>query len=400
MKSSTSKIQALLQDVSTMANFKKLVDANPKQEYNETTLEQAFDRYVQLNDALLESAEKGLMDELTFTRRNLIETTLTEIQQYSQNAQQLIPAINRLSDAVENSRILLRIAKTLTIDIHSNELSRLRSKYKKTLESVENTEQLLQQAHTCFEGIKDIADQVDTMDIPEKLSTVQKQADEVNLKRNDIIAFAENIDITKKEVDGIKTDLLNRIKEDIETLLEKSKKLISDAETALELKQTEGIAMAISARLNKFSTSRSPGWWLFGALVFVALTLGFAIVMATGKFGGASSDAVGNISLIVSRIFVTLIGVAGAGFCASQFNKLRNLKEDYEYKVVLTKSILAFANKIKEYDSEDGSKLSEYLTKVLAEIHQDPLRDRRYGKKEDSVSVVQSITDLIKEIKQ
>jgi len=70
---------------------------------------------------------------------------------------------------------------------------------------------------------------------------------------------------------------------------------------------------------------------------------------------------------------------------------LRNLEEDYEYKVVLTKSILAFANKIKDIDN---TKVADYLTQVLNELHQDPLRNRKEKGDEKSLISIDNMDKL------
>jgi hypothetical protein len=42
--------------------------------------------------------------------------------------------------------------------------------------------------------------------------------------------------------------------------------------------------------------------------------------------------------------------VLSATFCATQYNKQKNLIEDYAYKTVLSKSFIAFAEELKKHD--------------------------------------------------
>ena len=62
--------------------------------------------------------------------------------------------------------------------------------------------------------------------------------------------------------------------------------------------------------------------------------------------------------------------------------KQKNLAEDYAYKSVLTKSIVAFSEELREKDSEG---YSQYISTVLKEIHQDPLRKR--SKEKDEITI-------------
>ncbi|MDR0907449.1 MAG: hypothetical protein LBM63_02390 [Rikenellaceae bacterium] len=89
----------------------------------------------------------------------------------------------------------------------------------------------------------------------------------------------------------------------------------------------------------------------------------------------------------------------GALFCANQYTKQRNIAEDYAYKTVLSKSIVAFSEELREKDPE---RYAEYISTVLREIHQDPLRRRGKDKDEvslkDSAGLVDKIIDLLRTV--
>ena len=74
--------------------------------------------------------------------------------------------------------------------------------------------------------------------------------------------------------------------------------------------------------------------------------------------------------------------LTGAMFCARQYVKQKNLIEDYAYKTVLTKSIVAFSEEFK-----GKAQYSQYIETVLREIHQDPLRQRGKDKEKDKDEV-------------
>lgn len=73
--------------------------------------------------------------------------------------------------------------------------------------------------------------------------------------------------------------------------------------------------------------------------------------------------------------------IYAAIFCSQQYVKQKNLVEDYAYKSVLSKSIIAFSEELRKNDPE---KYTEYLSTVLREIHHDPLRKRGKEKEDDS----------------
>ena len=85
-----------------------------------------------------------------------------------------------------------------------------------------------------------------------------------------------------------------------------------------------------------------------------------------------------------------------AMFCSNQYVKQKNIIEDYAYKTVLAKSIIAFSEELRVKEPE---KYAEYLSTVLKEIHKDPLRKR--GKDKDDITsrgaigLVEKIIEII-----
>jgi hypothetical protein len=116
---------------------------------------------------------------------------------------------------------------------------------------------------------------------------------------------------------------------------------------------------------HKHIIKRTISLWIVGASICLLIAFGVTIWIATTNINSAS--------LIIARIVAVAISLAGATFCAKQYIKQRNITEDYAYKAVLSKSIVAFTEEIKKRDEE---RVAEYLTKVLDEIHKDPLRTR------------------------
>ena len=85
--------------------------------------------------------------------------------------------------------------------------------------------------------------------------------------------------------------------------------------------------------------------------------------------------------------------ITGAIFCANQYTKQKNLIEDYAYKTTIAKSIIAFSEELRTKDPE---RYAEYISTILKEIHQDPLRKR--GKNSDEFSLDKESTGLIEKL--
>ena len=100
-----------------------------------------------------------------------------------------------------------------------------------------------------------------------------------------------------------------------------------------------------------------------------------------------------SLHIFISRISMIPLTLAGAMFCARQYVKQKNLIEDYAYKTVLAKSIVAFSEELRQGDDKN---YSEYISVMLKEIHQDPLRSR--GKDKDSEVEIKGTFGLLERL--
>ena len=96
---------------------------------------------------------------------------------------------------------------------------------------------------------------------------------------------------------------------------------------------------------------------------------------------------------LIGRLSLIPFTLLGALFCANQYVKQKNLIEDYAYKAVLSKSIVAFSENLRDNDPE---KYAEYISIVLREIHQDPLRKR--GKDKDDEITIKDSTGIVNKV--
>ncbi len=418
MRPTTEGVKAILENEQIVTSINNLMIANPTHEIQETTISEVYEGYLDIRSLLLESIEKGVFDELPFVRRNAILSNLQQIQRFLTNIAQLIPQYNSLYDQVQIIRLPRLVTKTFDSDVEIKDLTNLRRRYKRIVKDLSDSEaiknqidQIKDETESSFETINEIVQKGSNFntllsetqeELEKKIEIINDSEQDIENKKKEILAFASNVEKSDQKLIKIENELQNSIKQKIEENIDLAEGLIKEASEALELKQTEGISRAYSSRLEKLTSEKTNKYWLMGALGFVLITFIFGFLLTGGKisiFGliieFSGSD---NIAFIVGRILLTGIGIAGAVFCANRYVNLKNLEEDYEYKVVLSKSILAFANKIKDIDKD---KVAEYLTKVLSDLHQDPQRDRK-ANKEDKVNInsMSQLTELFTKWKE
>lgn len=418
MKPTTTQIKTILEDESILNSIENLQSTHPTYQANETTIQEAIENFLDIRSVILESIEKGIFEEVPFNRRNSILNNLNSIKQYHNNVSQFLSHYNSLNDQFHLINISRRVNEDLDVNLEFKELNRLRRKYKKVLEEIGESEDIQEKLKEIFvhsndsvEDLKIVKERGDDLDltlkkirkeIELKQESIEVSEQDIENRKKEILAFFENIQKNENKLQKIEEDLSTKINESIASKTKRAKELISEAEQALELKQTEGISKAYSSRLEKLTNEKTKTHWLIAAIVFVFITLMTGFLLTGGTISISSFNlgfsATENIAFVIGRIIVTGIGISGAVFCANRYVHLKNLEEDYEYKVVLSKSILAFSNKIRELDKD---KLAEYLTQVLNDLHQDPLRERKSYREDRSKSInLNQIPELLQKWKE
>ncbi|MFY0698625.1 MAG: hypothetical protein JXR11_12280 [Balneola sp.] len=418
MKPITESVSLLINDENLLKNLQKLSTSHPDTVINESTFEEVFNEFIDIKEAINESINKEYFEDIAFNRRNALNNNLKNLQKFSSDQNRVIQQFHSVKDQVQLMGLMDIYLKNLNFSKEFKEVASLRRKYRNIEKDLSNAKSInneiaiiskkSNESYTTISEIEkkslDLKEKIDLerSEIEHKLKLISDSEQEVEDRKQQIIAFQKKIESTEEKILSIEGELGSRIKEDIDTKLISAKKLIEEAETALELKQTEGISAAYSSRLGKLSNTKRNTFWLIGSIAFMLLTLilGFLIAGINIEFGSFSIgfNAEENIGFLIGRIILTGIGLGGAIFCANRYVNLKNLEEDYEYKVVLSKSILAFSNKISEIDKD---RLPEYLIRVLDELHQDPLRDRKNkNSKEFDISMLNQLKILLDKWKE
>jgi hypothetical protein len=241
------------------------------------------------------------------------------------------------------------------------------------------------------DDFKDLAEKATENEetIATKLEEVQESEDVFN-------DFIKKIDIREKQLEKQNTSTqdyektLTKYSKRQQEIEEESQNLIDKAIQALNYSNATGLSAAFSAQHTFANDKWSKRGWLIGAGVSISVTLLLGIWVVTGW--GIDPNIKNPIMSIVGRLSMIPFALLAAIFCANQYVKQKNLVEDYAYKTVLAKSIIAFSEELRTKEPE---KYAEYLSTILKEIHQDPLRKR--GKEKDEVTL-KDTTGLVEKI--
>lgn len=414
MKQVTQQIYTILNDENLIKQLDNHVAVNPKLTQGDVQLDEGVERFKFLRKLMIEEIDSGAFDEISFNRRNTILSILNAIDQQRGNPNQVLSQIENLYDNVVISGLFYRRIGKKDYEAELKSVTKLKSSYTRFVNQFDQTKKSLEfitkkkteleeilnstnEVKTKVDGLKRDSDNTlnqineNYNNTNNVLSKIKEVEGDVEKRKLQIVAFHENVEEYKNNIE----ELEQKAKEIIDKESEIDR-LISEAETALQLKSAQGISAAFAAQYDAASNPKISKNWIRGAigLLIVAIALTIWIV---GGWGIENKD---EISSIIGRVVAVAIAISGATFCAKQYIKQKNIAEDYAYKATLSKSIIAFTDEIKNRENTDGNQVSKYLEKVLNEIHKDPLRardkniDSTGSLTEKNVNIVEKIVDL------
>lgn len=298
-----------------------------------------------------------------------------------------------LSDEIEN--VKNKLVESETTYTH---IAEKKGEFEKILaELVEQKESFAEEFDVFKSETSDFRDLANNAQANSK--TISTNLAETNDAKETFDGFIEKIDERESQLDNQKktteeyiaklqdfTKSYNEKLDEVQSLIEKSKQ-------ALQFTTAEGMSAAFASHYQNADKWYYKAGWLGGAFFFVIITLGIGVWIVTG-YGVEHREETMWFSLI-GRLSMIPFTIYAAIFCSQQYIKQKNLVEDYAYKSVLAKSIIAFSEELRKNDQD---KYTEYLSTVLREIHQDPLRKRGKEKEDesykDSTGLMGKVIDL------
>lgn len=325
--------------------------------------------------------------------------------------------IDELSDRMERITQLLEGAKTKEASI-----SEISNAIQEKVESItvdgETISELLAKSEGAKSEIATLKEEVEQ--IATTIKTCYTESSEAKAAaiahRDEIQEFADEIQghqkKLQKQADQFESfnETLKQNTAEQKRYLDEAQKLIEDAKQALSYTTSVGLSASFDAQCKDLVGKNGfKLWsWLIAAVIAVGGVIGIGIWLAIEASHPPKADGSLIWIQIVSKLSMVPLLVTAAIFCANQYNKQKNLLEDYSYKLALSKSLVAFSEELRDKDQD---KYKEYLSMVLREILQDPLRHRvdpnaakntNLGKAslDNVVKLAENVVKLSKEISQ
>ena len=315
---------------------------------------------------------EGFNDELEHTRqlKASIENDMIDVKSIMEKVNAAHEEILMHKEQLESCLGDIRKQQETLRVMQTDEQAEL-SSIKETLKMVSNNEQIISQNLEKTNLAKKLFDDF-LQKISERESQLQQQESETS-KYN---------------------DALKNFASDYAVKLEEAKTLINEAKTALNYKNAEGLSAAFSEQLKETKSKKNTIGWLVGAIIFLGITILIGVWIITGWWIDTTASTENQMLLnLIGRLSMIPFTITGSIFCANQYTKQKNLIEDYAYKTTIARSMVAFSEELRNKDPE---RYAEYISTILKEIHQDPLRKR--GKNADEFTLNKESTGIIENL--
>ena len=379
--------------------------------------------------AYLIHAHNVFLSLFTYNERINVKNHLNQIYNHlhNRNHYYVVPEIEALKSLIRVWNVRIDKRK---LEAYNEELERIKHIKTSLNDDINDIKSLLEQVNSVYLGIQESKTEVNNsiaelsrqqeglknllMDEEAELSKVKEYVNKSRTNEQVISQNLENANRSKKTFDEFIAkisereiqlkkqeddtnkyhEVLKNFSSDYTLAMEETRMLIEEAKKALNYKNAEGLSAAFSTQLSEAKSKSNTRGWLIGAIVFLLFTLFVGIWIITGWWIDPSTSSENQMLLnLIGRLSMIPFTITGAIFCANQYTKQKNLIEDYAYKTTIAKSIIAFSEELRTKDPE---RYAEYISTVLKEIHQDPLRKR--GKNSDEFSLDKESTGLIEKL--
>ena len=379
--------------------------------------------------AYLVNAHNVFISTYTYSEREKIKTLLNQVSQHlhNRNNHYVVSVLEELktlmriwnvridkrklegfNDELEHTRQLKASIENDMIDVKSI-MEKVNAAHEEILMHKEQLESCLGDIRKQQETLRIMQtdEQAELSSIKETLKTVSnneqiisKNLEKTNLAKKIFDDFLQKISeresqLQQQESETSKyNDALKNFASDYAVKLEEAKMLINEAKAALNYKNAEGLSAAFSEQLEETKSKKNTIGWLAGAIIFLGITILIGVWIITGWWIDTTASTENQMLLnLIGRLSMIPLTITGSIFCANQYTKQKNLIEDYAYKTTIAKSMVAFSEELRNKDPE---RYAEYISTILKEIHQDPLRKR--GKNADEFTLNKESTGIIENL--
>lgn len=437
MKDTTQNIINWFNNENNENQLNQLRENSPKYEQYETTVLEAIDELDYVKQLIVSAVEKNVFEKITFNKRTQIFSHLNNMTNYlnqlarwnydSNNNQArsqvnaIISTILALRDIVDSSFLSQKLKGYYNYSEQTKELNKIKRRYNNLVQDIKNAEVLNHKTIGMSDEIKEKSDilinkikelestSTSTLNLKNQIETLYNQINsnlqEIETKKltiNSLHQNSKNIESTFKTTET----KLKEIQENSETntkefLLQKETEFNTKTEgfdlktsniitknTELQKKVNSLLEGANAGRLyksfhwRKRQLEKGLWFWLTGiAIINISLViLTLLILNGNDSIGIEKLDSTNLNGMFYMKLLISIPLIILDFFFIKQYNSRRDLIEKYSFKSVLSLSILAYNEMLKENKDDEVSQ--QFIIETVERIYESPFETKKLTKKE------------------
>lgn len=416
MKPTTENIYTILNDANFWNKFDSLLKANPGFEYEEITLQEAYNKIRKLDDIIISAIRQNAFDTVSGKHRTAIATHLENINDYLNtthsddfnfnirsvisSSRQIIAIIDELADTINIAGLPISITDFEKYQKDISSFSEIKDKYHKQVLAIEKSEKINEDSNIIFENIsqnnsksnellqeiinsnkqstKELSESFNNSKrITETLDVVKKHEEDIEARKLKINTFHTNIEEYEKQISD-NTERLNKYVADSMQKIAKSigesnakTTLIVDTNTNLQ-EQIKTLLQGATAgklyeafQIRKGHLEQDLNVWLLGIISTALGAVGLAILYL--KMGDFAWDG-----RLVFKVLTALPFIGLEYFFVSEYTKRKELIEQYAFKAAISLSFIAYREMMDTESKRGDEKSLEFIIETVRKIYEPP----------------------------
>lgn len=435
MKTTSESIQNWINNDSIKEQLEKMFVNNVDFSAHETSIEEIKTEFDFIIEQLTFLIEKDQLDNLTFHKRNAINSMLNNITsqlnqvaryqfQFSKNpnlGNNIFSYIMSLRDLIDPILFLIKGKAASDYVNESKELIKIRKRYAKLVADIESVESDKEKLIASNNNLLKLLDQLKS-----SISTTQTESEKIKSLNNQIQNLYNQITANAEDVESKKVTIsaLHKSAKELEQIFEDANTQVKEINTSSTNSVNEFIQQKtefVEGKVSEFSTKtgeivtknetlqtkinslleganagelykafnsrkkdieESLNKWFWGIVAINIFLVLFTLLIINGSefLGIKPLSATTMDAAFYLKLFISIPLLFLDWFIIRQYNQRKDLAEKYAFKSVLSLSLLAYNEMM--VDHKDNQISLEFISNTVDKIYQSPFDAKNLTKSE------------------
>ncbi|KKS89057.1 MAG: hypothetical protein UV65_C0040G0002 [Parcubacteria group bacterium GW2011_GWF2_43_11] len=219
------------------------------------------------------------------------------------------------------------------------------------------------------------------------LADLPARGEEVNKLAGDAKSLSEQLATRDQEVSEL-VGQTEELQKKVLTLVEETRVQLGKAANEKLANSFEQVKGDLKSDKSKFF------WWLVGAIA--------SLVIATAAVVWWQLEEIGTLYHLSFPVRIALLSpiIYLIVFIKSEYNRARNLIEEYTFKAAIARSFEAYKEIVEGTELKASKETLGFILKSISDLYSSPMvniKNNRDGEKESSIAIASQVQNIIKD---